>query len=250
MSYAQFAFYYDELTQNVDYPARARYFLEILERIGHNPGLTLDLACGTGSLTLELIRRGVDAFGADISPEMLTQAEDKAYEEGLDVLFLNQPMQSLNLYGTVDTVVCMLDSINHLKNREQVQKTFERVHLFLNPDGCFVFDVNTRYKHRSVLANNAFVFDADLVYCVWQNFLQADDSVKIQLDFFEKQGKSYNRSSEAFTEQVYDEPELTQMLQTAGFREIQVWEELTFERPREETQRLVFVCRKQGGSNG
>ena len=50
--YSVFAQYYDELTRNVRYAERAEYFLALLKRLGHAPGLTLDLACGTGSLTL------------------------------------------------------------------------------------------------------------------------------------------------------------------------------------------------------
>ena len=59
-SYAVFAQYYDDLTQNVEYVKWADYLLELLKRLGHQPGLTVDLACGTGTLTLELCRRGVD----------------------------------------------------------------------------------------------------------------------------------------------------------------------------------------------
>ena len=58
--YSVFAQYYDRLTANAGYSRRAEYFLALLERLGHAPGLTLDLACGTGSLTLELFQRGVD----------------------------------------------------------------------------------------------------------------------------------------------------------------------------------------------
>ena len=49
MSYSFFAQYYDELTSNVEYPRRAEYLLKLMERLGHVPGLTLDLACGTGA---------------------------------------------------------------------------------------------------------------------------------------------------------------------------------------------------------
>ena len=103
MSYSTFAFYYDALTGNVDYRARADYLCRLLERLGHAPGITLDLACGTGSLTLELARRGLDVYGVDGSLEMLSVAKQKASEAGLDVLFLCQRMQSIDLYGTVDT---------------------------------------------------------------------------------------------------------------------------------------------------
>ena len=99
-SYSVFAQYYDELTSNVEYPKRAEYLLELMERLGHAPGLTLDLACGTGSLTLELYKRGVDIYGIDGSVEMLSEARTKCAEAGADILFLCQNMLSIDLYGT------------------------------------------------------------------------------------------------------------------------------------------------------
>ena len=55
-------------------------------------------------------------------------------------------MQTLDLYGTVDTVICTLDGLNHLSGERELQKTFERVSLFMNPEGYFIFDMNTVYK--------------------------------------------------------------------------------------------------------
>ena len=115
------------------------------------------------------------------------------------MLFLCQKMQRLDLYGTVDTVFCALDSINHLSGPEQVLETFKRVAFFLNDDGWFIFDVNTPFKHEKVLADNTFVYDLPDIYCVWQNtYNPQDGSVAIELDFFERQGKLYARSSERF----------------------------------------------------
>ena len=77
-SYSTFAQYYDELTQNVDYAERAEYFCGLLNSLRHPAGLVLDLACGTGSLTLQLKKRGLDVYGADASYEMLSVAQQKA----------------------------------------------------------------------------------------------------------------------------------------------------------------------------
>lgn len=101
-------------------------------------GITLDLACGTGTLTRLLKKRGVDVFGIDYSMEMLSEAMQSASEEGLDILFLRQKMQSIDLYGTINTCVCTLDSINHLTKIEDVAKTFDRVGLFMDDDGLFI----------------------------------------------------------------------------------------------------------------
>ena len=142
MSYEAFASYYDGLMQNVDYEKRAEYFCSLAERVGHTPGLALDLACGTGSLTLALARRGWDIYGVDASPAMLSVAQEKAAQEGVSLLFLCQPMQKLDLYGTVNTVICTLDSLNHLTEEEELAETFRRVSLFLEPGaGSFLIPI-------------------------------------------------------------------------------------------------------------
>jgi len=87
MSYGIFAEFYDGLTRNVDYLAKADYLCEIFKRYSHNPECMLDLACGTGTLTIEMKKRGFDIYGVDVSCEMLSQAQQKAAEQGLDILF-------------------------------------------------------------------------------------------------------------------------------------------------------------------
>lgn len=245
MSYNFFADYYDGLTDNVDYKKWAQYYLKLFERYGHQTGITLDLACGTGSLTLELAEMGVDIYGIDASAEMLSIAQEKMLDKELSLLFLRQKMQSIDLYGTINTCICSLDSINHLTNADDVQKTFDRVSLFMEKNGVFVFDVNTLYKHQQVLGNNTFVYDNDDVYCVWQNFLSDDRrEVEIVLDFFEKIDNKYYRCSEGFKERAYTSEELTQMLEKAGFKLLDRFAELTFDKPVENTERVFYVAQK------
>ncbi len=245
MSYGSFALYYDGLTRNIPYEKQAEYLLELLRRHGHVPGLSLDLACGTGSLTIALAKKGVDIYGIDGSIEMLSEAQQKAADENLQLLFLCQKMQSIDLFGTVDTVFCTLDSINHLVREKDVQETFRRVSLFLNPEGYFLFDVNSLYKHRCVLGNNTFVYDTEEVYCVWQNALEEKTArVSITLDFFEKEESLYHRSSEAFSERAYGVEELSAWLQTVGLQTEAVYSAMTFDKPEKTTERLMFVCKK------
>lgn len=245
-SYSVFAQYYDRLTENVEYPRRAEYLLALVERLGHQPGLTLDLACGTGSLTLELYRRGVDIYGVDSSVEMLSEARAKCAQAGADILFLCQKMQSLDLYGTVNTAICTLDSLNHLKNREELEKAFARVAFFMDPGGYFLFDMNTLYKHETILGNETFVYDTEDVYCVWQNRCHKDGRVDIRLDFFEPRGQLYARSTEEFAERAYPVEEVLALLRKAGFSSVEVFDELSFDPPRPDSQRLVFAAKKQG----
>lgn len=249
--YDVFARYYDALTANVDYAARASYLQALLAYLEHPAGLTLDLACGTGSLTLALHKLGFDVYGVDGSTAMLSEAKDKAYEQEADVLFLCQKMQRLDLYGTVDTVICSLDSINHLSGAEQVLETFKRVAFFLNDDGWFIFDANTPYKHEHVLADHTFVYDLPDIYCVWQNtYNPQDGSVAIELDFFERQGKVYTRSSERFSEQVYSAEQLEQMLHEAGFDRVEIFGDLSFAAPAPDEQRMIVAAHITNSYNG
>ncbi len=98
----------------------------------------MDLACGTGSsLSEALARLDYDVVGVDLSDQMLEEAMDKRYESGLNIQYLMQDMTELDLYGAVDAVVCVLDSINHLENEEAVRKTFECVSKFTCDGGLF-----------------------------------------------------------------------------------------------------------------
>lgn len=241
--YRHFSQFYDNLTFNVDYKKRADYLQSVLSLCDHDWGLTLDLACGTGTLTVELKRRGVDIFGIDGSPEMLSAAMDKAYDAELQMLFLCQQMEALDLYGTIDTCICTLDSLNHITDKEELQRVFDRVALFMNPDGTFVFDVNTVYKHQQILANNTFVYDTDSVYCVWQNSLKENNIVDIELDLFEREGEAYHRYSEHFQERAYAIDELKEMLEHSGFEVKAVYRDMTTEPLKDDSDRAVFVAR-------
>ena len=244
-SYAAFADYYDTL-QKTDYDAYADYLCALLKKLDHESGITLDLACGTGSLTLALHDRGFDVYGIDGSPDMLSVAQQKAIEQGKQILFLCQKMQKIDLYGTVNTVFCALDSVNHMTAEQDVQKTFGRVSLFLEPGGYFIFDVNTVYKHAEVLADNTFVYDTEQVFCVWQNQYRGEEKhlVDIYLDFFEQEDRVYYRSSEQFQERAYPVEMLQEMLKNAGLETAAIYDEMSFDTPKADSQRLVFVARK------
>ena len=240
--YRIFSQFYDNLTFNVDYKKRADYIQSVLSLYGHPWGLTLDLACGTGTLTLELKTRGVDIFGIDGSYDMLSIAMEKAAEQGLDVLFLCQEMERLDLYGTIDTCICTLDSLNHITDQKKLQRAFDRVALFMNSGGYFVFDMNTVYKHREILGNNTFVYDTDQVFCVWQNSLKENNIVNIELDLFEREDGVYYRQSEHFKERAYEIDEVKRMLAQAGFTVRAVYADMTTEPLKDTSDRAVFVA--------
>ena len=241
-----FASVYDVFTEGVDYKTRADYILSLLKKNGIKDGTLLDLACGTGSLTVEFCENGFEVIAVDLSEDMLLLAREKLAPFGDKALILCQDMCELDLFGTVNAAVCSLDSINHLDNIEDVKTAFEKVSLFMEPGGVFVFDVNTLYKHRDILADNTFVYESEDAFLVWQNSLQENGrSVDIMLDIFtENENGLYERESEDFTETAYSEEEITAALIQAGFTDIEILDDLSFDKPSEISQRIYFTAKK------
>lgn len=255
-SYGVFAEFYDALTRNVRYDRRAKALHDLIRK--HMPEspdcILLDLACGTGSFSEAFARLGWDVIGVDTSEEMLGEALDKKYDSGLPVQYLRQDMRELDMFGSIDATVCLLDSLNHLSAEDDVRRTFERVNLFSNAGAMFLFDVNTAYKHRKILGDNCFVYevnDPEHAVCIWQNNL--DDTapgfpVTVALDFFtEVRDEKYRRTTEEFTERIWP-PELVEsILRKTGFTLLEVLDGDTFQAPVPETQRLLYVSRASGG---
>lgn len=166
--YEALAASYDGLTRDIPYEKYLRFFKSLLKQYGVKPKTVLDLACGTGSLSVLLAKSGYAVLGVDRSEDMLTVAAEKAMElEENQPFFVAQPMQRLRLPQPVDACVCALDSINYVTKPQDVQKTFCRIYESLRPGGLFVFDINTPYKLES-LDGQVFLDETEDSYCVWR----------------------------------------------------------------------------------
>lgn len=218
MSYQDFAEFYDLLTDNIDYSELAVPYLNALHSFKIFEGSSLlDLACGSGSLSVLMKAHGYNVTGADLSEEMLTAAAAKS--DGIQWLRLD--MTSLPFDSEFDSVTCCLDSINHLEDLDAIQKAFDGVYRSLKKGGVFAADLNTPFKHMKVLADNAFIFDYEGLFCSWQNELDKSDPlcrVDMFLDFFkENKDGSYTRYTDSLSEIAPDPETVTQMLFKSGF---------------------------------
>lgn len=217
---------YDAVNADVDYSAWAELLIDGFERFGADRAekeLVLDLACGTGRLTLELSRRGFDMTGVDASPEMLEQA--RARLAGENVLLLCQDMREFELYGTVGAVVCCLDSINHLTDDGDLDRCFELVHNYLVPGGVFIFDINTRKKFSEVYGELAYVFpdtaeDGRERFCAWQNDFDAESGIcDFGVTVFEETNVGsgmYTRTDDEWSERYYPTEDILAALRRHG----------------------------------
>ena len=208
------------------------------------PKLILDLACGTGTLALELSKMGYELIGCDASEDMLSIAQRKCQGLNTPPVFLCQAMGMLNLYGTVDAAVCSLDSINYLTDQEEAEKAIGRISLFLNPGGLFLFDVKTPALFEE-MAGQVSVDEPEGAYCVWQyGYDPLSMLAEHRVDLFLKRNKTYERYRESHTQRAYTRRQLIDMLVNAGLQVENVYRGFSSRIARKETGRLLFAARK------
>lgn len=243
--YNRFAYLYDNLINDVDYKKWTDYYFKIFQRYGIVPKLGLDLGCGTGSITTELSRRGVEMTGVDLSEDMLMVAREKSV--GMDILYLNQDMTQFELYGTVDFIVSSLDCMNYITDKRDLLKVLKLANNYLEPGGLFIFDINTRYKLENVIGDNTFILENDDVFCSWQN--EYDKKRKIcdfYLTFFCKNGEEYSRFDEEHSERAYEIDEIKALIEASGMKLLKVYDDLSFNNPKKNSERVFFVAQEQG----
>ena len=239
-SYGPLARFYDGLTGDVPYEAFADFYRKAFSKDGGEFHLLLDLCCGTGTLTTLLARQGYDMIGTDASPDMLSVAMQKASEEGLSPLFLCQEAEDLDLYGTVDAAVSSLDSFNYLEP-ESLPEVLHRLFLFIRPGGLLIFDIRSK-EWLQTLDGSTFVDEDDDVLCLWRaDYDTEEDLIVYGMDLFSRRGALWARESEAHVEYAYEEEELKQLLEEAGFCSVRI----DHNGPQGELGRTFFLCKRK-----
>lgn len=249
MQYSNFAYIYDQLMSDINYSEIVDYIEEILKKnnINTNSKLALDLACGTGNITNELASRGYDMIGIDISDDMLNVAEEKSVKLGNKVLYLCQDMKEFELYGTVDFVTCMFDSLNYILYYSDIKKIFKLVSNYLNPGGAFVFDMNTIHKLSSVLGENTFSYSNDDITYIWENEYDMRKRIcDFYLTFFVKhENEMYEKFEEHHQEKGYTIEAIEEALGCADLSLAAEYHKYTFEHGDRKSDRITYVAIKR-----
>lgn len=238
-AYGKFSGVYDQLMLDVPYGQIAELIDREIKVQKLNNRIVLDLACGTGTLTGLLCQKGYEMIGVDGSTEMLI----KAREKNPGVLFLNQPMEELELYGTVGAIVCCLDSLNYLTEDGMLNTVFKLCNNYLEPGGLLLFDVNSEYKFEHILSDNIFTFDSEDIYYTWENDYSPEEKLcDFYLTFFVKQGNVYERFDEMHTERCYSDGEICRALEQNGFSVKKKCDGFTNKKATTDSERVFYVC--------
>lgn len=245
--YAVLASYYDRIMEEVDYEAWCNFYEACFAENGIAPKNILDLACGTGSITVPLAKRGYSMTGIDLSAEMLSLAQSKSDEAKVKLRLSEQNIALFQAGGSFDAVICSFDGINYLTSPKDVQSCFASVAETLSEDGIFIFDISTPYKYEHILADNAFVYEYDDLFLSWQNYFNKKTGLcDFYLTFFIKNEKNtWQRLDETQRQRKYLPERLEKMLSEAGLTVIKKTADIDFSPLTEDSDRCFFICKKQ-----
>ena len=271
--YTSFASVYDTFMDNVPYEEWGEYIYRLLCSYSVESGIVLDLGCGTGAMTEILAGYGYDMIGVDSSEDMLELAMEKRLRSGHDILYLLQDMREFELYGTVRAAVSVCDSLNYITDPEDLKTVFRLVNNYLAPGGIFLFDFNTEYKYREVLADHTFAEDRGECSFIWDNYYYEEERINeydltlfiretslqqqqaaepgtsiLEEDLYDDQGNGalYRKYQETHYQRAYTLSEMKELLREAGLVFVDAYDMETREHPQETSERICVIAREQG----
>lgn len=247
-AYTSFAAVYDTFMDNIPYEEWCDYLCGLLKEYGVLDGLVLDLGCGTGTLTELLSQRGYDMIGIDNAEDMLFIAMEKKFETGHDILYLLQDMREFELYGTVQAVVSICDSMNYILEYEELVSVFRLVNNYLDPEGVFIFDMNTVYKYQELLGESTIAENREDCSFIWDNSFDSETMVN-EYDlalFIGEESGVYRKYEETHYQRAYSIPEVRRALEEAGMEFVAVYDAFSRNAPGPESERIYFIARERG----
>lgn len=247
-AYTGFAEVYDLFMDNIPYKTWCRYVTGLLRDYGINDGLILDLGCGTGSLTELLCDCGYDMIGVDNSEDMLMLAMEKRAVSGKDILYLKQDMREFELYGTVRAVVSICDCMNYILEYEDLTRVFRLVNNYLDPNGIFIFDLNTIYKYEALLGASTIAEDREEESFIWDNYYDSESKInEYALSLFIRQESGlYRKYTETHYQRAYSLDQVREAMETAGLEYVAAYDAFTKEPVKADSERIYIIGREKG----
>ncbi len=237
--YSLIASIYDSMMRHVSYPEWADYYETIFRRSGYNVFDVHDIACGTGSLLIELFQKGYNLSGSDLSPEMIQIARKKCARLGLDIPWSVETMDAPRPAERYDAFICSYDSINYLTTESEWLSCFSSAYTALRPNGIFVFDISTE-------SNSKQNFDQALEIDRLNRFKRIsmyNERERIQINRIELTLHS-RIFAEEHRQRIYRLDEVLAMIGKSRFRIEGMYDHFTFDEGTEESERIHFVLKK------
>jgi SAM-dependent methyltransferase len=194
-----------------------RQSLAVLDRLilGRLPrrASVLDLCCGDGRMSQQLVRRGYAVMGLDSSDRMLEFAKQRAPKAE----FILADARRFNLPERFAAVVSTFDSLNHVCEPRDLAAVFRNVFGCLKPSGLFAFDLNREEAYRDLWARTSHTIDEDAVSIARGCYSSRTKLAHCDVTLFRPSGKFWERSDFRLTQKYHPEAEIVAALEDAGF---------------------------------
>lgn len=250
--YGAVAAVYDRLMDNVPHALWLSRIEKAVRLRGKSPVSALDCACGTGLVTELLFERGYrPVVGFDLSAAMIdiarTKAQASVHAGRLDTpQFEVQNAAHLDLGDrTFDLVVSMFDSLNYILEPSDLQSAFHRLFTHTSANGTLAFDMNALYA----LSHDLFTQEQRFgpVQHDWKAHWDRETRLcRVEMDFWVKDEQTGETRTfhETHIQRAYTVPEVTEWLQNAGYRNIEVFGNYGERAPGAKSDRLLFIADK------
>lgn len=248
MQYNVLSQIYDELMVNIDYEMWAEFIEYLILSQGTKPLNILELGCGSGNVTYELLKRGYEVVGIDYSEEMLEIAEEKTSEFGEKIIYVEQDLREIDFdVYEIDTIVSANDTFNYITDINELKKLLLYLNERLKKGGQLVFDISSEYKLENTLGNNTYGESFDNMVYLWENFYDKEQRIiNMEINFFEKKGKTYERFNEIHIQKAYKVNEIVSLLEETGYENIDIYADFNKTKMhKENSERIFFSCRKR-----
>ncbi|MFP4660827.1 MAG: class I SAM-dependent DNA methyltransferase [Halanaerobiales bacterium] len=237
---SSFASIYDDVMGAVPYNLWYDYLHEIMDYYSLTANKVLDLACGTGNMSVLFARDDYQVTGIDISAEMLEFARVKTGQMDENIKFIQSDLRSFSTSSNFDLALCLFDSLNYILDREDLKSVFENVYNSLKRDGFFIFDMNTINRLMSIKPGTTIIKGEDYS-CVWEDIIDKSNKLwKVRLKIYHKDTAEYYE--ELHQETGYRIDVVKNLLRSTGFKCIDVYSAYTFSKADENDNRIYFVA--------
>jgi SAM-dependent methyltransferase len=178
----------------------------------------LDVCCGCGHVTEELVRRGYVVTGIDISAELIGIARERVPGAQFQIADVTQFAMDSKFEAALST----FDALNHILTIEELEKAFRNVRQVLVPGGLFVFDMNLEEAFFADLRQwHASVRDRD-VSLIRGNYDLTTNLARTELIWFVRTADPdlWRRQTADVYERCYSESQITDALYRAGWTNV------------------------------
>jgi SAM-dependent methyltransferase len=118
--------------------AHVTYYVDLARQAS---GDVLELACGTGQLTVPIGSAGLPTVGLDLSAPMLATARQRTATRNVSVEYVRGDMRNFELDRKFALIFIARNSLLHLHSTEDLLAAFAAVRRHMAPGGIFAFDV-------------------------------------------------------------------------------------------------------------